>query len=327
MNQTNSSPSVHLSTDSLPAPDRIAIWREVYGRKLFNVEIEPLGETPFRGEVTLRALADIRLSHGMRTAAHYRITDGLAQNAADMIGLVAMRTGRANSIQLGREVMITAGEAIPLATAETLTQTLLDNGRYLGVYVPRAALAPMVADLDSALMRPIRRDCEALRLLVDYAGVLQDSPDVLAEPALHRVAVTHVYDLVALALGATRDAAHLANLRGAAAARLHAVKDDIIDNLGRPDLSPVFVAARQRMTVRYMQRLFEAEGTTFTEFVLGERLARVHRMLNDPRYAARAINAIAFDAGFSHLSYFNRSFRARFGQSPSDVRAAARWNA
>jgi AraC-like DNA-binding protein len=49
-------------------------------------------------------------------------------------------------------------------------------------------------------------------------------------------------------------------------------------------------------------------------------------MLRDSGLAARTISDIAFEAGFSDLSHFNRSFRRRFGESPSDVRVAAMRN-
>jgi AraC-like DNA-binding protein len=61
-----------------------------------------------------------------------------------------------------------------------------------------------------------------------------------------------------------------------------------------------------------------------SQFVLGERLARVHRTLADARYADRAISDIALAVGFGDVSTFNREFRRRFGMTPSDVRAAAR---
>ena len=83
------------------------------------------------------------------------------------------------------------------------------------------------------------------------------------------------------------------------------------------------MAARQRVTPRYVQLLFESEGTTFSQFVLEQRLARAHRMLGDPRCAAWTIIAIAFTAGFGDVSYFNRAFRRRYGATPSDVRAHA----
>jgi len=89
-------------------------------------------------------------------------------------------------------------------------------------------------------------------------------------------------------------------------------------------LSLTAVAARHRVTPRYVQALFEDDDTTFSQFLLGERLARAHRMLRDPLQTTHRISAIAYAAGFSDLSYFNRAFRRRFGATPSDVRAAAR---
>ena len=77
----------------------------------------------------------------------------------------------------------------------------------------------------------------------------------------------------------------------------------------------------------YLQRLFESEGTTFTEYVTQQRLARAYRTLSDPRLLDRTVTAIAFDVGFGNLSYFNRLFRRAYGATPSDVRAAALGNA
>jgi AraC-like DNA-binding protein len=167
--------------------------------------------------------------------------------------------------------------------------------------------------------RAIPKRAEALRLLCDYIGRLHALQ--LASPELLQVAVTHVYDLAALAIGATRDATEMAKNRGLCAARMGAIKADIRANLVREALSINEIASRQRVTPRYIQLLFEGEGTTFTEFVLNERLMRAHRLLTDLRFADRLISTIAFDVGFGDLSYFNNSFRRRFGATPSDVRA------
>jgi AraC-like DNA-binding protein len=71
---------------------------------------------------------------------------------------------------------------------------------------------------------------------------------------------------------------------------------------------------------RYIRRLFEDENTSLSQFVLGQRLVHVHRMLGDPRYAHLTI---ALRGRFGDLSTFNREFRRHFGVRPSDVRAAA----
>jgi AraC-like DNA-binding protein len=36
--------------------------------------------------------------------------------------------------------------------------------------------------------------------------------------------------------------------------------------------------------------------------------------------AQNPVGAIAYDAGFGDLSYFNRSFKRRYGATPRDVR-------
>jgi len=135
---------------------------------------------------------------------------------------------------------------------------------------------------------------------------------------------SHLTDLVALALGATGDSAEVARGRGLRAARLSAIKADIVANLAGPDLAIAAVAARHGVTPRYVGMLFESEGSSFTDFVLEQRLYRAHRMIADPRHADRMISAIAFASGFGDLSYFNRTFRRRFGMTPSEVRARAR---
>jgi AraC-like DNA-binding protein len=159
--------------------------------------------------------------------------------------------------------------------------------------------------------------------LTKYVRLFEDQQS-LATPGLRHLVVNHVYDLVALALGPTRDAAETANGRGVRAARLHAIKTEILNSLNLHHLSLAHLAARHGVTPRYVQMLFESEGTTFSRFVLDQRLARAHRMLSDPGLAERTISTIAYEAGFGDLSYFNRAFRRRYGESPSDVRSSVR---
>jgi AraC-like DNA-binding protein len=159
-----------------------------------------------------------------------------------------------------------------------------------------------------------------LRLLASYVGAIRGGP-LPPSPELSGLVVAHIHDLIALSLGATRDAAAAAQAHGIRAARLQAIKGDIAANLGDSDLRLNAIAARQRVTPRYVHKLFEIEGTTFSGFVLGQRLAQAHRLLTDPRLAKRPVSSIAFDVGFGDLSYFNRSFRRRYGTTPSEVRS------
>jgi AraC-like DNA-binding protein len=152
-----------------------------------------------------------------------------------------------------------------------------------------------------------------LNLLRGYADVLFDDP-VLSASDLRQLLVTHLCDLVAVTLGATRDAAATAEGRGVRAARLREIKTDIEANLAHGDLSPAAVTRRQKVLESYIRKLFKGEETSFSLFVLlTRRLLRAHRFLLDPRGAHRTISSIAFAAGFSDLSYFNRAFKRFYG--------------
>jgi AraC-like DNA-binding protein len=193
------------------------------------------------------------------------------------------------------------------------------HGGSLSFRIPRSILMSIVADIDDVVMHLIPQKTEALKLLAGYAAPLFHDI-ALATSEFRRTAVNHLHDLVALALGSAHDGSGLVNGRGIPAARLRMAKAYIIENSNRRDLSVGGVAAHLGLTPRNLQRLFEGEGTTFSEFLLAQRLSRAHRMLTEPRRAQSAVGAIAYDAGFGDLSYFNRSFKRRFGATPRDVR-------
>ena len=98
---------------------------------------------------------------------------------------------------------------------------------------------------------------------------------------------------------------------------------DISAHLGDGDVSVAEIARRHRVTRRYVHKLFENEGITFSSFILGQRLSRVHRLLSDPHLADRSISSMAFDVGFGDLSYFNRTFRQRYAATPTEIRQRA----
>ena len=159
-------------------------------------------------------------------------------------------------------------------------------------------------------------------MLVTYASALAETLP-LTTPELQRLAVGHMHDLVAGTIRATRDGRAIAEGRGIAAARLQAIMTTISTHLGDGDLSVAEIARRHRVTPRYVHKLFENEGLTFSSFILGQRLSRVHRLLSDPHLADRSISSMAFDVGFGDLSYFNRTFRQRYAATPTEIRQRA----
>ena len=143
------------------------------------------------------------------------------------------------------------------------------------------------------------------------------------DSAAAALAEEQMRELLAHLFAPHSDLARAATAGGVRAARLAAIKSEVSKSLTRGDLSVATIAARHRLPVRYVQRLFEEEGTTFTEFLLNERLSLAHSILTRSRNSDHKISVVAINAGFGSLSYFNEAFRRRYGTSPSDVRAQA----
>lgn len=309
-----------LSSRDLPAAERVPFWREVFGRQIAHIDIEPDRDQPFCMEATLRAFPGLRL-HASGTTSPLRLSrprEMLADGNDDLAFLTNMRGAMAGQHR-GRNVEVGIGGAVLFSHAEPSS---LSHGvsAVHGLIIERRLLAPLVRDLDDRTARPIPAGNDALRLLHHYLG--NAALDGLAEagPDIRHAFVTHVCDLVALALGATRDGTVVALQRGGRAARLQAIMADIAAHLGGGDLSVAAVAGRHGITPRHLHRLFESQGATFSQIVLGARLDLARRLLIDPRRSQLSITEVGFASGFGDLSYFNRAFRRRFGAAPSEIR-------
>jgi AraC-like DNA-binding protein len=314
---------VRFSTADYPAHERVEVLHEIFGRNLQKVHVEPLdgGAESFHTEVTLRPMPGLSLYTASRSAAIYRRSREFIEH--DDLVLIAGFNASYEVQHLGRTLNLGRGEAVILTGGEPASfggpaQNSVDLLR-----VPVRVLSPLVAELEASYGRTIPADSVALQLLVGYIRVL-DKMDAAATPELELQVVSHIRDLMALAIGATQDAEEIANSRGVRAAWLRAIKEDIATSLDQPDLSASTIAARHRITPRWIQRLFENEGSTFTEYVLAQRLVRAHRLLTDPLRGNQKVSDISLDVGFGDLSYFNRAFRRRYGITPSELRAAAR---
>ena len=309
-----------FSTDNFAAHERLEAWQEIFGRKVVGVDTTPLSEAPFRVDLTVRALPGLTIIEEEHSPLRMARTLALLADGDDGV-VLGINATHCVSHQFGRETTLEPGDGVLLSNADIGVHNIPAELRMLGLNLSRSRLLPHLRDADPALMRRIPSDTAALGLLKRYLTLLGE--EALSTPELQHVAVSHIYDLAALALGATRDAAEAAAGRGLAAARLTAIKADILKNLGRFDLSLTALAKRHGITPRYIGALFEREATSFSHYVRERRLARALRLLTSAGHAHLLISAIAYEVGFSDVSNFNHAFRRHYGASPSEARATA----
>ena len=93
-------------------------------------------------------------------------------------------------------------------------------------------------------------------------------------------------------------------------------------NLGEP-LSPDGIAQTFRVSRSQLYRIF-APHDGVARYILERRLRRSLYMLSRRIHKGMSIGAIGFACGFSSESQFSKSFRNRYGISPSEARATGR---
>lgn len=179
-----------------------------------------------------------------------------------------------------------------------------------------ANLAPRIG-MDASYVMPAT--AASLPLLSGYVEALRRNPP--GSTRASEIASRHIYDLAALVIDAFVPGGAARNDTSIAAARLKLAQKDILERLHDPDLRIETVAGHQGVTPRYIQRLFENGGTTFTDFVREGRLEFALRLLRSRDHATDTITSIAYDAGFSDVTSFNRAFRRRFDATPTEIRA------
>jgi acetamidase/formamidase/AraC-like DNA-binding protein len=160
-------------------------------------------------------------------------------------------------------------------------------------------------DLFARMMETASRNLETLSDL-EWTATAHGLANLLPVLMQHLVGPT-----TDLAAGTASKAATLNRLCQAIEQRLH-----------DPDLSPARIASLEGISERYLQKLFESTGSSFTHYVRERRLQRTWIDLGNPAELHVSISEIAFRAGFNDSAHFSRVFRHRFGLSPREFRQA-----
>lgn len=316
--------SSHLlrwSTEMLPERARFSTFREEFARLNLALDvIDHSGGRP-RIDVTCLPLGAVGVCRVVATPVEFIRHKHHIKDSRDQFGLNIVEAGPVQFANAGQEHVYNARSAC-----------LVDRGRPLRVFGPRggsvrfvtvqaAALRSLVAQPEDLSGRPVRPG-PALRLLDRYLRSLESFKEPPSSKLVSTIGV-HLLDLVAATLGPTAEAANIVAERGVKAARLQAILAEVAQRFSDPNFDLNHVAGALGMSRRYVQKLLEGTGKSFTEHLAGCRLEHAFAMLTDPHHLHLAIIDIALAVGFGDVSHFNRTFRRQFGETPSGVRAAS----
>jgi AraC-like DNA-binding protein len=295
--------------------DPIREWLEQPAQRWLNVGFEPLSNVPFRASVT-PIFEDLRIARFANSPGFTFRDKKIVQDGDDAFAVFISQSSIIEIAQhLGRDLRLGYGDATVIhrgATGRIGSRLGIER---IAIPIPRSELVTRGARPEDAVMRLLPRRSEGLQLLRGYLRSIERCR-VSGSLEVRETVRRHIIDLVALSV-VPRVAIGESSLSAVGAARLNTALDHIARHFQEPELSVGVIARRQHISPRYLQRLFETSGKSFTQIVNELRLQKAFALLAGPH------EHIALHVGFADISHFNRLFRSRFGNTPSTVRADA----
>ena len=322
-----------FNTDDLEPSARFEAFRDHLVRRLFQLDLVSRSDGPYRGLVDLDVTASAVFGRVCGSDADFLRTPDVARQCERGVWLLFARDGRMDVGQGDLAATLNPGDGF-IFDAERPHEGhcvgQLDPGRSDASQSDTSQSDTWVIQVRDEIVQPLRAYGPHPQLLHNaaksYAPLLiamlethfrsADPNDAQASEAFGR----YLADIVALQLGANRDGGDAVAKRGLMAARRQLVLEKIQARAADPAFNANVVASELGVSRRYVNLLLEQTGRTFSEHVLDRRLAIAYELLLAQPERSRTIASLALQAGFSDLSYFNRVFRRRFGDTPGQFR-------
>lgn len=311
-----------MSSDGLRGTDKFDLWHEMSRTGPIALEVapsEPPADFAFRSSVVLQKGLGVmsitssacRIFRDPEKAGDLWEDPGVVVNFVTAGALVVEQDGRQTMVTPGRAAICVSDRPYALQIGHGFEAFILKfDRRFLSKSSDLAALTATMLGNGTGMGG----------LLYDFARNFTVSAPQLGAGTNARLMRNFVdlletnFDAATGGEGWQRPTHRRATFnRIAAFVRLH---------LHEQELTPGRVAAAMKLSPRYINKLFAAEGTSLGRYIWEMRLNQSAADLVDPALARESISMIALRNGFKDLSHFSRSFRASFDASPSEYREA-----
>jgi len=299
----------HFSTATVAQGDRLDYWNRLTNETYPGTLVDQRRDA-FEAEMRRWTLGDL-------TMIRPRSCGSLVQrrptgSSPEAIVLHVQHSGRSRHEQCGRVAELGVGDFV-LSSANEPYRIDLRSHEFLVVEMPRSGLEARLPDVDAALSRRISGATPGSRLLHNFILSLWQQGDQGHADAAWQQGISNIFlDLVSLAV---RDGDQ-------PVPTCQPLRDRVVQvveaHLCSPEFGSVEIAAELGVSVRTVQNVFAAMGTTPSGYILSRRLARASEWLIV--HPGMSVTAIAFDLGFSDSGYFARCFRAAYGATPTQWR-------
>ncbi len=305
---------------SLPPAEQFGVWHDAVSKAFVPLEATCRTEDSFGGELVVQDVGAVQLSDVSGGAVLVERSPHTIRRAdPGYLKLGMQMRGYCLVTQDGREAPLVPGDLALYDTHRPYQLSFDSQFQMLVVMFPRELLNVRPEDLAKLTARRIsgRSGIGSLvsPFLTSLAGKLR-AEDVTPTFELS----TAVLDLLTAAFSEQLEDESAVSPETHRHALILRIKAFIDERLDDPELSTAVVATAHHISPRYLQKLFEAEGTTVTDWIRRRRLVHCSRELIDQRFVSEPISTIAARWGLVDASHFSKIFRTAYGMSPREFR-------
>ncbi|MFI0978194.1 helix-turn-helix domain-containing protein [Streptomyces sp. NPDC021093] len=298
-------------------------WQELVRDSFGGAQVDPLRGSEISGTITQCRLGEVQVST-VDVDPHLLVRDQVraADRSCRYVSLCSVVNGEVYVDQDGRQSLAGAGSLIAFDGTREHAFMTDERLRMIVLLLPHDGTGLTPGASRALTVAPWRGDRGVGALLQQMLGGVMGRVGELEGSRGDSVAVGSSISHLASALFAERLGGVPDEQPGGPNLALFLrIQTGARTQLGDPELDSAALARRHHISLRYLQLLFQEQGTSPARWIREERLRGAYRELVDPRFAQHTVGAVGQRWGLPDASQFSRLFRARYGSTPSAVRA------
>ncbi|MEU9173759.1 helix-turn-helix domain-containing protein [Streptomyces sp. NPDC048420] len=305
------------------AAERLECWRDAVSQNLAPLDVLPGGSADFHASLHAARIGQVQLS--VITAEPHTIARTrrhIGSDAPDVVQLTLQLTGQGVLTQRDRQARVGPGELVLYDTRRPFTYELEQRHSGLVLMFPTAMLKMAERDLTRVTATSVSRHDGLGQVVLPFLYGLAQEVEHLESRGTPRLA-GNVVDLIGTLLAERADVDRAAEDDGPDMLAWRILRY-MEQRLTDPGLTPEGIAAAHRISRRYLYKLLAEQGHTVSGWIREQRLARCLQDLDDPALDHLPVAAIGGRWGFPDPAHFSHAFKAAYGMSPREARAARR---
>ena len=311
-----------IDTSSVIPEKRIEFWRtNVAAAFNFEQKIEPSSRNSFNAK--LKAYKLDRLQFTETAGTPYRSTLSRESGSdSDVFAVILPFEGTVVIRQDSREARLEAGGCGFCHLGHSYAIESVTPFRHVAINIPGRELRDIFPACNYITATRIFLKQGAGALLFDTVRALCGCIGEIEQRQPAAVAAADA--IVALLRGALYE---LPQVQDTGPSRLEfyhkeRIRSFVKANL-RTNLSVELIAKAVELSPRYVHSLFAKEPVSLMKWVWMERLDRCRHDLGLASLNGKSVSEVAYSWGFNDPAHFSRTFRSRFGLSPTQYREQA----